>query len=294
MPYTSNPNMPKVRRDAAEMVRRGFTPTEVGRRFGVGSSTVSKWVKKARVWGLHPIPTLSSKPKHHPKELSSELVWKIFHQRIRTKRCAEVIQQELRNEGVEVSLSSVKRTLDRSGLLNKRSPYRRYHAPVERPEVKNPGDLLEIDTIHLMVDAKKRIYVYVLIDVHSRWAYAKASPRIGGRPSLKFISEAQKLAPFDFNMLQSDHGPEFGDWFVEQVKKHHRYTRIGKPNDNSHVERFNRTVQEECLDKEKRNVRSLNTALRKYLNYYNNQRLHMGISLRAPMQLLSNPVQGID
>lgn len=286
--------MPKVRQAAADMVRRGFTPAEVGRRFGVGDSTIAKWVKKAKVWGYHPIPTLSSKPKHHPKELKSDLVWKIFHQRIKTKRCAEVIHEELKLQGVEVSLSSVKRTLDRSGLLNKRSPYKRYHPHQERPEVRNPGDLVEIDTIHLMVDLKKRIYVYVLIDVYSRWVYAKACAKIGGRPSLNFIHEAQKHASFNFKMLQSDHGPEFGDWFVEQAKKNHRYTRIGKPNDNSHVERFNRTVQEECLDKEKRNVRSLNRALKKYLNYYNNTRLHMGISLRAPIQLLTNSVQGID
>jgi transposase len=151
MSYTSNPHMPKVRRDVAMMVYKGASPTEVGRRFGVGSSTVCKWVKKARVYGYHPIPTLSSKPKHHPKELKSELVWKIFHQRIKTRRCAEVVHKELANQGVEVSLSSVKRTLDRSGLLKKRSLWKRYHPPVERPYALEPGDLVEIDTIHLMI-----------------------------------------------------------------------------------------------------------------------------------------------
>jgi len=25
-----------------------------------------------------------------------------------------------------------------------------------------------------------------------------------------------------------------------------RHTRLGKPNDNAHIERFNRTIQEEC------------------------------------------------
>jgi len=108
------------------------------------------------------------------------------------------------------------------------------------------------------------------------------------------VREAETHAPFKFGMLQSDHGPEFGDWFVEQVKKSHRYTRIGKPNDNSHIERFNRSLQEECLDKISRNVWSLNYAIKKYLEYYNNTRLHMGISLRAPMQLITNPVQAID
>jgi len=286
--------MPKVRRNAAEMVRKGFSPTEVGRRFGVGSSTICKWVKKAVVFGFHPIPTLSSRPKHHPKELSNELVWKIFQQRIQSKRCAEVLHQELLNQGVKTSLSSVKRTLDRSGLLRKRSPYKRFHPHQDRPYPLKPGDLVEIDTIHLMVDEKKRVYVYVLIDVYSRWVYVKAFEKIGGKNSLKFIKEAQKNAPFIFGMLQSDHGPEFGDWFVEQVKKSHRYTRIGKPNDNSHVERFNRSIQEECLDKVPRNVKALNRAIKNYTNYYNNERLHMGISLLAPIQLITDSVQAID
>jgi transposase InsO family protein len=70
-------------------------------------------------------------------------------------------------------------------------------------------------------------------------------------------------------MIQTDHGPEFGKWFVERVSKNHRYTRIGKPNDNAHIERFNRTVQEECLDKVERTVEKLNEALQKYIPYYN-------------------------
>lgn len=293
--YTKNPYMPKVRRDAAHMVmydRRSCA--EVGRHFGVGSSTISKWVRKARKYGYHPIPTLSSKPKHHPRELSSDLVWKIFHKRMELKRCAEVVYQELKNENIKVSLSSVKRTLDRTGLLKKRSPWKRFHPHVERPYPLSAGDLVEMDTIHIMVGEKKRIYVYVLIDVFSRWVYAMASERMSGRITLEFVRKAERQAGFKFQMLQSDHGPEFGGWFVSQVKKSHRYTRIGKPNDNAHIERFNRTVQEECLDKAERNTKSLNKALRKYLPYYNEKRLHMGINLKTPSQLLKECVQAID
>ena len=101
------------------------------------------------------------------------------------------------------------------------------------------------------------------------------------------MKEAQRAAAFHFEMLQSDHGPEFGMWFVEHAQKNHRYTRIGKPNDNAHIERFNRTVQEECLDKIPTDIKKINCALKKYLRYYNCERLHLGISLRAPMQLLS-------
>ena len=210
MAYTNNPNIPRVRRDAAHMVHRGYSKEEVGRRYGVGSSTICKWVKKAEKYGYHPIPTLSSKPKHHPKQLAADLVWKIFHQRLKNKRCAEVVHQELKNQGIGVSLSSVKRTLDRTGLLKKRSPWKRYHPHVDRPYPLKAGDLVEIDTIHLMISEKKRIYVFVLIDVYSRWIYAKCYQRMNSKICVNFVKEAQRHASFKFNMLQSDHGPEFG------------------------------------------------------------------------------------
>ena len=245
-----------------------------------------KWVSKAKLVGDVPILTKSSRPWSHARQLTKEVVQKIIEVRRSHNRYAEVVFQELRNSGVKVSLSSVKRTLDRNYLVKKRSPYKRYHPHQERPYPLKSGDLVEIDTIHLMVDEKRRIYIYVLIDVYSRWVYAKAYEKIGGRNSLKFVREAQKNAPFTFEMLQSDHGPEFGDWFVEQVKKNHRYTRIGKPNDNAHIERVNRTLQEECVDKLPRKVRVINCALKKYLKYYNYERLHTGINFLVPMQVV--------
>jgi len=293
MSYTQNPHMPKVRQNAADMVRRGYTPTEVGRRFGVGSSTVCKWVKKAEKLGFGLIPTRSSRPKHHPKELSEEKIHAIVRERFRHNRCAEVVQRTLSNEGIKISLSSVKRTLARRGLLKKRSPWKRFHPHVDRPYPLKAGDLVQIDTIHLMTGEKTRIYVFVLLDVYSRWVYAKCYEKMSSKISVEFVREAQRKANFHFNMLQSDHGPEFGKWFVERIKRNHRYTRIGKPNDNAHIERFNRTIQEECLDEMKREVSIINLELPKYLKYYNTERLHMGISFFSPIQLL-NPVQGID
>lgn len=285
--------MPRVRRDAAAMVYRGSTPTEAGRRFGVSASTVCKWVKKAALIGYHPIPTQSSRPKHHPRQLSAALVKKIFLQRVFSQRCAEVVHQELENQGIRVSLSSVKRTLDRQGLLKKRSPWKRIHPHIPRPEITESGALVQVDTIHLMVSEKKRIYVYVLIDVYSRWVWARAYERINGRTSLRFIEEAQRHAPFRFQMMQSDRGPEFSSWFIGRIKRHHRYTRIGKPNDNAHVERMNRTLQDECLDQVTTDVRTINRAFRTYIPFYNTKRLHLGIDLQTPIQLTSY-VQAID
>jgi len=294
MAYTKNPYLPRVRRDAADLVRRGWGVRKVARYVGVSPGTISKWVKKAGHIGYYPIPTLSSRPKHHPRQLSQELVRKICHKRILIKRSSEVVHQELINEGVAVSLASVKRTLDRMGLLKKRSPWKRYHPPILRPNVEKQGDLVQVDTVHLPTP-EGRVYVFTLLDVYSRWAYARAYPHANTRTALRFLQRAQRLASFRFKTLQSDHGSEFSQWFTDHVIAGHRHSRVRRPNDNAHLERFNRTVQEECLDGIPKTVKDLNTALKKYIPYYNEKRLHFGLKLQTPLQALTTKCfQGID
>ena len=294
MSYSKNPYLPKLRRDAADLVRRGWSVRKVARHFGVSPGTISKWFKKSQVYGYRPIPTLSSRPKAHPKQLSKEMVWKIYHKRILVKRSAEVIHRELLNDGVLVSLSSVKRTLDRMGLLKKRSPWKRYHAPMLRSDVRKQGDLVQVDTIHLL-RPEGRVYVFTLLDVYSRWAYARAYPHADTKTALRFVQRAQRLASFRFKTLQSDHGSEFSQWFTDRVFSAHRHSRVRRPNDNAHLERFNRTIQEECLDGVPKNVLNLNKALAKYLPHYNGKRLHFGLNLRTPLQALATKrFQGID
>ncbi len=293
MAYTNNPKAPKVRRDAVLFSDKHGVRC-AARHYGVSPGTISKWRKRAVKIGLHPIPTRSSRPKHHPAQLSTELLWKIYHTRMVHNRCAEVVHQELMNEGIMVSLSTVKRVLDRMHLTKKRSPWKRYHPHVDRPYPLKPGDLVQIDTIHTMQSEKVRMYTFVLIDVYSRWIYAKSYQKMNSLTTVRFVREAEQHAPFRFSMLQSDHGPEFGKWFVTQIQKSHRYTRIGKPNDNAHIERVNRTIQEECLDKERRTPRAYNKALKSYLPYYNERRLHLGIGLKTPSQLFTKCFQAID
>lgn len=278
--------MPRIRREAARLVHRGWSARKVGRYLGFHHTAVREWVRRTEKIGDRPIPTRSSRPKRHPKQLEENVVRKIVNKRLEHNRYAEAVHRELLNDGVRVSLSSVKRTLERHFLIKKRSPWKRYHPHQDRPYSLKAGDLVQIDTIHRMIDEKKRLYVFVLIDVFSRWTYAKAFEYMNSKISVDFLEEAQKEASFHFNMLQSDHGPEFGKWFVERIKKNHRYTRIGKPNDNAHIERFNRTLQEECLDKISNNVELINEALKKYLKYYNYQRVHAGINYLIPMQVV--------
>ncbi len=278
--------MPSVRKRAADLVYRGWSARKVGRYLGYHHTAVMRWVQTAKKIGNVPIPTKSSRPKSHPKTISPEIEKKIIEIRKKHGRYGKVIQKELENLGMKVSVATVNRILDRYGYLKKKSRWKRFHPHVERPPVFHRGDLVEIDTIHRMVDEKKRIYVFALIDLYSRNAYAKAYERMSAATTLQFVREAEQVLGFHFNMIQSDRGPEFGKWFVTQVQKHHRYTRIGKPNDNAHIERFNRTVQEECLDKVSNDVSEINCALKKYLKYYKYERLHAGINFLTPSQVV--------
>jgi transposase InsO family protein len=282
MSYTTNEKMPALRREAARLVERGWSARKVGRYLGYHHTAVMKWVRRARVLGYHPIPTKSSRPHSHPKRTNEKIEKEVVSLRIRTGRCTEAIHLMIQKK---VSRNTVHRILDRHGFLKKRSHLKRWHSRVERPKALKSGDLVEVDTIHRMIDNKKRLYVFSLLDVYSRTAYAKAYEKMNGRTSIKFVKEAEKKSLFKFKMIQSDHGPEFSSWFVERIQKDHRFTRLGKPNDNAHIERFNRTIQEECLDKLPNSVRKINCALKKYLQYYNQERIHLSLST-TPYQVV--------
>lgn len=288
MAYTKNPNMPKVRRDAVNLVKyRGWSMRKVARHFGVHASTVSRWCEKDVTGGWVKIPTKSSRPHSHPNTLPEDIVKRIVDIRLGRGRCAEVVHRQMLKEGYSVSLSSVKRTLDRRGLTNKRSPWKRYHPPSERPKALNTGDLVEVDTIHSFIyTGRKKFYVYTLIDVYSRWAWADVVKSINTHASIGFVKEAQSNTPFAFKTLQSDHGPEFSTYFTQNVGFNHRHIHVRSPNENGHLERFNRTIQEECFKGIPRNPEAWKRALPEYLQYYNNERMHMGIDFKTPIELI--------
>lgn len=294
MPYSKNPHLPKVRRDAVNLVKyRHWSMRKVARHFGVEPSTVSRWCKHPFATGFHKIPTHSSRPHTSPNALKKEIVEAIIQKRIGRRRCGEIIFHELKREGISVSLPSVQRTLDRLGMLKKRSPWKRPHDATERPLAIHSGALLQLDTVHIHAPDGTRFYVYTLIDLFSRWAYAEVVNHISAKRSVSFVRRAQKICSFQFKMIQTDHGSEFSIWFTHalwQKDMQHRHSRVRKPNDNAHIERFNRSIQEECLDHTTHTIPDFRRALKKYLPYYNTERLHMGLNFRTPNEILTEGV----
>lgn len=287
MSYTTNENIPKVRALAVTMVRGGKSTREVARHFGYSQSVIVKWCRKAPPGIVERIETRSSTPKTSPNSLPKETVGRIIHARISSHRCAEVVYEMLRAEGVSVSLSSVKRKLSTYGLLKKRSPWKKLRSYPPRPEATVAGMLVQMDTIHFVDRYGKRVYVYTALDVYSRYGFATLSKKSDCYRSILFLRKALKYFPFHIQNIQTDNGPEFGLYFSSYAVRHgmtHRHIHPRSPNENGHLERFNRTIQEEigrfgwCI--------FIPQDIVAYLNHYNNERLHMGINFKTPAQLI--------
>jgi len=318
MAYSTNPHLPKARAFALQLLIVKRLPLQtVANRCGVHRSTVYRWKRKWDIlnrnvqmdnpnrpnrvysrenhlkWCTWRIPTIISRPHTSPTAVGQELVQLVLTIRIQLKRCAEVVWHHIVTVlGVSVSLSSVRRILWRSGIARGRKNRVRPDNP-RRPHPTQPGELIQTDTIH-HVDPKtgRRLYYYTVIDLYTRMTYVILVPKLSQGQAARAVLEAQAQWGFTLSLVQADNGPEYGRYF-EQVMKQHgiqtRHSRLHRPNDNAHIERFNRTIQTECIGHHwDRSVPlpSQQGRLTAYLEYYNNKRVHLGIQLRTPSQML--------
>lgn len=321
MAYSTNPNLPKARAIAMQLlVREQLALVVVANKCGVHRSTVWRWKRKwdalnqnvqftnnNRPSRFQPspssnfrlaactwlIPTAPSKPRTSPTAVGRELVDLVLTVRAQLKRCAEVVWHHLVTVlSVSVSLSSVRRILWRSGIARGRKNRVRRDNP-RRPHSTSPGELVQTDTIH-HIDPRsgRRLYYYTVIDLCTRMTHVTLSSVLRQGLSAQAVLEAQEAWGFPISMVQADNGPEYGRYFERVMKQHGiqtRHSRLHRPNDNAHIERFNRTIQTECIGyywQKSVPLSRQQATLTAYLEYYNNKRVHLGIQLQTPIQML--------
>ena len=320
MAYSINPNLPKARAIAMQLLIVQQLPlVVVANKCGVHRSTVWRWAKKwqeinqdrqldnpnrpSRPVGKSRlelcrwnIPTESSRPRHHPWSIPSGIIERVLAVRTELKRCAEVVWHHLNTVlYVTVSLSSVRRILRRHHCFDSARKPRVGRDNPRRPQVTAPGELVQTDTIHHVDPGSgRRLYYYTVIDLYSRMAYVAVHSRILPGLAAETVLQAQAHFGFSLTMVQADNGPEYGRYFEQQMKRAGmsvRHSRLHRPNDNAHIERFNRTIQEECIGHYWRRSVSLHrqqVKLAEYMDFYNQGRVHLGIQLRKPIELLQS------
>ena len=313
MAYYRGKDIEKSRGNAVqEVILEKRSIAQVARRFGKNRSTIYRWMKKWRIqqnvllenpgrpsrtlgrvfrwqsvkWN---IPTLSSAPKTHPNALNADIISAILRVRQRKYECAEIIHCRLAKEGINVSLSSIKRVIKRNELWRKK---RRYRWNEKRPLPTAPGELIQTDTVHYVNPLNhSKMYIYTVIDLYTRMAYAKISPNLSEKGAAETIFEAQKFMSFPFKMVQSDNGAEFQNHFQGRLNSKGiktRHSRVRHPNDDAHIERFNRTLRKECIGQynPNKNINFIDHKLNRFIRYYNYDRIHLGIGLKTPYEVL--------
>ena len=163
-----------------------------------------------------------------------------------------------------------------------------------------PGHLVALDTVERFVQGCRR-YVITFEDIYSRFSFAWATKSHASPAAKEFFNLCQKAFPFpfEFQHVLTDNGSEFKKHFDEELRKLHLvhyHTYPKTPKMNAHLERFNRTVQEEFIDFHSfllLEPDNFNRQLIDYLIFYNTERVHHAFQNKlSPLQfMLSVPIK---
>jgi len=157
--------------------------------------------------------------------------------------------------------------------------------------VNEPGDLLEIDMIVKFVWGVKR-YIITAVDIHSKYTFAYCYERALSGNARDFFQKLQQAFPFKIRAVQTDNGSEFHKYFDQYLKGQktiHYWNYPGRPYKNGHIEKYNRTIQEEFIDWNEillEDVQQFNRKLMDWLLWYNTGRFHWSLKLETPVDYL--------
>lgn len=258
--------------------------------FRVPRDVLSRWWARYREDGLAGLTPHSRRPQHSPRQIGRGTESRILALRRRGLGPARIAL------AVSVSPMTVHRVLVRHGVNHLRPKRRRL---VRRYEKIRPGELLHLDVKFLPALRNARYdYEFAAVDDYSREAIAWITTEQTTITATAFLEKVLKELTYPveavmtdnawaFTMVKTAH-PARRSRFEQALRSHgiaHRLLRPYAPECNGKVERFFRTVDDECL-----NVRPLFTfdarsrAVDKFLWYYNNQRPHLSLGGMTPVQ----------
>lgn len=158
------------------------------------------------------------------------------------------------------------------------------------PKETFPG-YLEMDSITLYV-LKKKYYFITVIDVVTKFAYCALVKNLSSKQAkdvlIKFISQYQ----YSIRAIQTDNGSEFLKYFeayLQQSNILHHFIYPRSPRINGVIERFNRTIQDEFLNRSNElycDLLAFEEKLVHYLSWYNTKRPHYSLNMQTPLAYL--------
>jgi transposase InsO family protein len=262
--------------------------TELSRRHGIARPVLSRWwadYQRADVAGLQPRSRRPHRsPIQHPPAVRDAIaVARDFGWGV------ERIADEL-----GVGHGTVQRELERTGRNRLPRPPRR---PVRRYEKTRPGELLHVDLKYLPQLGKWPEFEYVAIDDFSREGRALIAGERSAAAATRFLEYVLGQLPYRVEAVMTDNDMMFTMRFAyhssrltrfEQALKSagiaHRLIRPRRPESNGKVERFIKTIDDECFRiLRPRSSRARVSALQLFVDYYNHARPHQSLGGQSPV-----------
>ncbi len=273
--------------------------------FGVKKSTLYDWKKvfeksKKNIVSLVPI---STRPKNvRQMSVDLELLELIKSLRLEFGNLSKYkIKPFLDEYSKKRCVSSYGTT--KIGVLIKRRNYffegknkrKKYKKPLT-PRLKHaPKELIpgyiEMDSITLWV-LGKRYYFFTAIDIVTKFAWVVMTIHLSSREAKLAFMEFRNHYKEQVRCVQTDNGHEFLKEFNEYLNVigiNHEFIYPRSPKINGVVERFNRSLQEEFIQRNDEIIydpQIFNQKLTKYLIWYNTARPHHSLGLISPQAYL--------
>lgn len=270
---------------AWELHQAGQKPGYIAERVGVHRSTVYRWLKGMRLWGVRAFVQRYQQAKKGRRQRKTHGA--IEQQVLAIRRehhdcCGEKVVYWLAQRGIALSRSTVYRILNKHLRLRAKGRHNKVRGPL--PGAEGPRQVIQMDTIDL-----GEVYAYTAVDIYTREGQVVLRPGLTAQDGEAALAEV--MAYFGrCDLLQTDGGSEFKGEFAQTAPSYSQTHRVARPyrcNEQAFIERFNRTVRQECLGWRKygpEDIPVLQDLVGRWLDYYHFVRPSMAFSpMRPPL-----------
>jgi len=280
-----------------EIVNKQRKIKEVSEILGISRQSISKWkFKYIQEWESWLIPQ-KPWPKHGnihnktPRRVEEELwriaqdnpfMWPIW-----------IADEMISIYHFSIHPSTVYRILKRTNIRY----YSWYHWTRKRRKryVKDiPGRELQLD-VSFPYWYQRKLCVYTAIDDASRYVFSKVYSHHNETSTLQFIQEVLTRSQFKVYAFRTDQWREFSRRVSQYLLKHwieHNKNPPYTPQHNGKVERYHRTLKENCCMywKFDATIEELNYNLTLWTDYYNSRKKHYWLWMNGltPQKVLQN------
>jgi transposase InsO family protein len=163
--------------------------------------------------------------------------------------------------------------------------------PTDHP-VDQPGDLVQLDTMHLMPLPGVERRQFTAVDVVSRYGVLGVRSCATAGTARAFLADLQTRLPFPVNAIQVDGGSEFMAEFEQACQEAGIALFVLPPRSpklNGRVERVNGTSRREFWELYDGDLElpPLQAALRAWEDAYNHRRPHQALGYQTPAEFLA-------